>query len=177
MISPAPTSRTRSGSRPPRKEPAAAQAIEKLRRWKGPAARTGTPAPGSSGARTSLAPRSAAVRSASAETSSPRRPTTRVEWSRSTASFSAAISSLGVAEPLGVVEADRGQHGDPGGEHVGGVEAAAEAGLDHPGLDPGRRQGDERGGGRDLELGHLLALRERAVDDLGGLRGPRDRGG
>ena len=64
-----------------------------MRRWKEPAARTGIPAPGSSGARTSLAPRSAAVRSARAETSSLRRPTTRTDWSRSTASFSAAIST------------------------------------------------------------------------------------
>ena len=44
-------------------------------------------------------------------------------------------------------------------------------------LDPGRGQGDEGGGGRDLELGHRLTLVQGAVDDLGRLGGPLDRGG
>ena len=83
---------------------------------------------------------------------------------------------LGLAEVLRVLEADRGQHGHPRGDHVGRVEAAAEPGLDHRDLDPRRGEGDERGRRVGLELGHRLALVEGPVDDLDRLRDPLGRG-
>ena len=57
-----------------------------------------------------------------------------------------------VAEHLGVLEADRRQHDDRRAEHVGGVEAAAEAGLDRRRLDAGLGQGHEGRHGEHLEL-------------------------
>ena len=60
---------------------------------------------------------------------------------------------LGVPEPLGVLEADRGQRRRPARDHVGRVEAAAEPGLDHRHLDPRRREGDEGGRGRRPRTG------------------------
>src|SRR6201996_1334384 len=89
---PAATAAPFSGSTAPRKASAAAVARAKLRRWKGPVAARSTPGPGSSGAITRVAARSAATRSARARTSGETRPRTRVEASLSTASFSAAIS-------------------------------------------------------------------------------------
>ena len=103
------------------------------------------PRPGSSGARTSRAPRSAAVRSASAATSAlTPGPAPGSSESRSTASFSAAISSLGLAQPLGVVEADRGQHRHPRGDRVGRVEPARRARPRSPRPRPGPRRGRRR---------------------------------
>ena len=58
----------------------------------------------------------------------------------------------GVAQDLGVLQADRGQHHDRRAENVGGVEAAAEAGFDGGRLDAGRAQGDEGGHRERLEL-------------------------
>jgi hypothetical protein len=69
-----------------------------------------------------------------------------------------------------VLEADVGEHRDRRREHVGGVMAAAEAGLDHRGLHPALGELGERRGGEQLELGHTLAARQRAVD-LGRRRG------
>jgi hypothetical protein len=47
------------------------------------------------------------------------------------------------------------QRGDPadrgGGDHVGRVEAAAEPGLDHAGVGRVAGEGEEGGGGGDLE--------------------------
>ena len=128
--------------------------------------------PGSGGARSARASRSAAVRRASAATSGSRRPVTSVVSSRSTASFSARDLELGLAEPLGVVEADRGQRGRPRGDHVGRVEAAAEPGLDHGDLDPGRGEGDERGRGRRLELGDRSPSLEPRLDGRGRVARP-----
>ena len=81
---------------------------------------------------------------------------------------------LGLTEPLGVVEADRGQGGHPRGDRVGRVEPPPQPGLDHPDADPGRGEGDEPGCGRDLELGHRFAA--AASDDLGRLGSALDRG-
>jgi hypothetical protein len=75
----------------PRKASAAARASAKFWRWKPPGARNGTPA--SVGARTSVAWRSAATRSATSAEAGSSGPTTSVPWSRTTASFSAAISA------------------------------------------------------------------------------------
>ena len=69
--------------------------------------------------------------------------------------------------------ADRGQHRDPRGDHVGRVEAAAETGLDHRPLDPRLGERDERGRGEELELGDRPLLAGRAVGDLGRLLGAR----
>ena len=57
-------------------------------------------------------------------------------------------------------------------EHVRRVVAPAEAGLDDRDLDARAGELDERGGGQQLELGHAVALAERAVDLRGG-RAPR----
>ena len=73
------------------------------------------------------------------------------------------------AEPVRVLEADVGEHDDRGVEHVGGVVAAAQARLDHRGLDLLAGELVERRGGQELELGH-------ALDRLGGLGGALHRG-
>ena len=73
------------------------------------------------------------------------------------------------AEPARVLEPDVGEHHDRRAEHVGGVVAAAEAGLDDRDLDALARELGERGGGQQLELRDAVALLERAVD-LGGRR-------
>ncbi len=89
----------------------------------------------------------------------------------------------GLPQLVGVVEADRGDHGDPGVDDVGGVPGAAHADLDHG--DVHRRVGEGRVGhaGEHLEEGHRdrLALVDHphvgldvAVDldePLGGDRG------
>ena len=79
---------------------------------------------------------------------------------------------LGLPQPLGVVESDRGQHRDPRGDRVGRVEPAPEPGLDRRDLDPSRSEGDEGRRRRRLELGHRVALVEAAVDALGGRARP-----
>ena len=135
------------------------------------------PAPGSSGARTSRAPRSAAVPLGQRRDL---RAHPAQHQGRVVAQHRQLLGGdlvLGLAQPLGVVEADRGQHRDPRGDRVGRVEPPPQPGLDRRGLDPGRGEGDEGGGGGDLELGHRLALLEAAVDDLGRLRDALDRGG
>ena len=155
----------------PRKASAAAIARAKLRRWNAPAAaQLAARRRGPRGRGPARAPRSAAVRSASARDRSGRPDPGPGSWRRAAPpSFSAAISGLGLPQPLGVVEPDRGQDGHLRGDRVGRVEPAAEARLDHRHLDPGGGEGDERGRGCDLELGHRLALLERPVDDLGRL--------
>ena len=105
---------------------------------------------------------------------------------------------LGLAQPLGVIEADRGQHGDPRRDRVGRVKPAPESRLDHPNLDPGSGQGEEAGRGCDLKLGDgltaglgkrcdsrfpesrplgliLLGLGETAIDDFCCFGHPCDR--
>ena len=62
-------------------------------------------------------------------------------------------------------------------DHVGGVVAPAEPGLDHRDLDLARGELGVRGGGQRLELRHAVVAVERAVDELGGARGALDRGG
>ena len=84
---------------------------------------------------------------------------------------------LGLPQPLGVVEADRGQHRHPRGDRVGRVQPPSQPGLDHGGVEVGGGEGDEGGRGGDLELGHGLALLEGAVDGLGGLGRAGDGGG
>jgi hypothetical protein len=83
-----------------------------------------------------------------------------------------------VAEPLGVVEADRREDGQLRRDHVRRVEAAAEAGLDHGDLDARLGEGDEGGGGEELELGdRALIVRGLAVGGDGRLLGPLERAG
>ena len=101
------------GSRPPAAEvtprPRPPPARAKLRRWKAPGARSRTSSPGSSGARISAAPRSAAVRSASA---SDLGADPADDQGRGVAQHGELLGGdleLGLAQPLGVVEPDRGQ--------------------------------------------------------------------
>ena len=56
------------------------------------------------------------------------------------------------SQPAGVLEPDAGQHLHLRGDHVGGVVAAAEAGLDHRHLDLASRQLGVGRGGQHLEL-------------------------
>ena len=79
-------------------------------------------------------------------------------WSRSTASFSAAISTSVsprysvCSRPTEVSTVTRE------GSTLVASRRPAEPGLDHPDLDPGGGEGDEGGRGVGLELGHRLAL-------------------
>ena len=63
----------------------------------------------------------------------------------------------GVAQVFGVVDADRGDRGDSGVDHVGRVPGAAETHLDHRDLDRGVGERRERHGGEHLELGQVHA--------------------
>jgi hypothetical protein len=81
-----------------------------------------------------------------------------------------------LAQPLGVIETDAGQHRDPRRDHVRGIEPSAESRLDHPDLDPRPGEGDESGCCRDLELRHLLPFFQRPVDRLR-RRGDASHGG
>ena len=100
---------------------------------------------------------------ASASTSGASGPITRVEWSRSTASFSAAISSsvsprysvCSRPTEVSTVTCD-------GSTLVASRRPPSPASITAD-VDAGRRQRDERGRGVGLELGHGLALVERAV--------------
>ena len=65
----------------------------------------------------------------------------------------------GRPEPARVLEADVREHDDARVEHVGGVPAPAEAGLDHGDLDLAARELVERRRGQQLELRHALAAR------------------
>ena len=91
-------------------------------------------------------------------------PSTSVAAGRTTASFSRAMSAIvgpsqRVCSRPTLVSTDDGRV-----EHVGGVVAPAEAGLDDRDLDPARGELGERRGGQQLELGDAVAARERAVD-------------
>ena len=94
----------------------------------------------------------APVWAASSRTSGSSGPVTSVAPRRTTASFSRAMSRHRRAEPARVLEPDVGEHHDRRAEHVGGVVAAAEAGLDDGDLDALARELGERGGGQQLEL-------------------------
>ncbi len=85
-------------------------------------------------------------------------PTTRVEWSLSDSELLGRDLLLRVAEEVGVLERDRGQHRDPRGDHVGRVEPTAESRLDDGDLHPRLGERLEGRGGRRLELGHPLAV-------------------
>ena len=65
----------------------------------------------------------------------------------------------GVTEHVRVLEPDVREQDDPRLEDVRRVEAAAEPGLDHRDVDLGIREGGERRGGHDLELGSTELLR------------------
>ena len=117
------------------------------------------------------------MRRASSSTSGESGPITSVECGLQDGKLLGRDLELGVAEELGVLEPDGGQHGHARGEDVGRVEAAAETGLDHAHLDAGGREGDERGRRVGLELGDRLALVERAVDGLDRLGDALDRRG
>jgi len=65
------------------------------------------------------------------------------------------------AQQFGVVERDVGErHGGVGLEDVGGIETAAEPGLDHGGLHARTAKRPECGGGEGLELGDGVAVRQ-----------------
>ena len=81
------------------------------------------------------------------------------------------------AQPARVLEADVREHLHLRRDHVRGVVAPAEAGLDHRDLHPGLGQLAVRGGRQRLELRHAVVGLQRAVDLLGRPRGARDRGG
>ena len=123
-------SATRSGSSSPRKASAAATARAKLRRWKAPGGAAARLRAGVLGRADERAPRSAAVRSASARTSGETRPRTRVVVVAEDGELLGGDLELGLPQPLGVVEADRGEDGDPRGDRVRRVEPATEPGLD-----------------------------------------------
>jgi hypothetical protein len=72
-------------------------------------------------------------------------------------------------EPARVLEAHRGQDLHLRGDHVRGVEAAPQAGLDHDDLDPAAGELVVRGRGQRLELGHVVVGLGGAVDQLGRL--------
>ena len=71
--------------------------------------------------------------------------------------FSPAISRDGVAEIVGVVDADRRDHGDGRVDDVGGVPAPAEADFDDGHVDRGVGERGERHRGDHLELAHRRA--------------------
>ena len=143
MRSPVATAATRSGSTAPRKASAAAVARAKLRRWKGPGAREPTSGAGILGGEDQLAPRSRATRSASSRTAGAHPAQDQGRLVVEHGELLGGDLQLGLAQPLGVIEADRGQHGDPRGDRVGRVEPAAEPRLDRRHFDPGRGEGDE----------------------------------
>ena len=63
-----------------------------------------------------------------------------------------------VAEVLGMVERDRGDHASPAGaRYVGGIEPAAQADLEQQRVGRMAREQQEGGGGRDLEHGDRRA--------------------
>ncbi len=74
-------------------------------------------------------------------------------------------------------EADAGEHLDLRRNHVGGVVAAAEAGLDHRHIDALACQLGVGGRGQQLELGHRIVAGAGAVDLLGGPQPAFDRVG
>ena len=78
---------------------------------------------------------------------------------------------LALAQPLGVVEANRGQHSDPRGDRVRRVEPPAQSGLDHRGIDPGCGESDKRRRRGELELGDRFAGLKAGVDRRRALRG------
>ena len=82
---------------------------------------------------------------------------------------------LGVAQPLGVVESDRGENGHLRLEDVRRVEAAAEAGLDHAHFNPGVPKRNEGGGRGRLELSHALALFKATLYARHGVRDRSNR--
>ena len=75
----------------------------------------------------------------------------------------------GLPQPLRVVVADGGEHRELRGDHVGGVEAAAQPGLDDGVLHAVRGEGDEGRRREQLELGHRPLVAGGAVRDLGRL--------
>ena len=88
-----------------------------------------------------------------------------------TSSFSRGDVGDRRPQPPGVLEPDAGQHLHAGGDHVGGVVAAAQPGLDHRDLDPTIGQLPVGGSGQRLELGHPVVGPQRAIDELGGVGG------
>ena len=88
---------------------------------------------------------------------------TSVPWSRTTASFSSAMSAIVGPEPARVLEPDAGEHLHLRRDHVGGVVAPAEPRLDHRHLHPARGQLVVGGGGQRLELGDAVVVLERAL--------------
>ena len=99
----------------------------KLRRWKGPARAQLAARRRGPRARGQVAPALGAAASASAATSGRERPRTSVVRVAQDGELLGRDLHLGLAQPLGVVEPDRGQHSDLRGDRVGRVEAAAEA--------------------------------------------------
>ena len=145
----------------PRRRP---RASAKLRRWKRARQRpTGTP--GSAGANTSRAPRSAAARASASTSGCERRRTPASPPVAHDGELLARDVGDRRPEPARVLEPDVGEHLHRAtAMHVGGVVAAAEAGLDHGDLDAAAGQLGERGGGERLELRHAVVGLERAVD-------------
>ena len=80
-------------------------------------------------------------------------------------------------EPARVLEADRGEHLDLRGDHVGRVVAPAEPGLDHRHLHAAPRELVVRGGRESLELGHAVVLGGGPVHERRRMRHARDSGG
>ena len=76
------------------------------------------------------------------------------------------VGDLGdrVAEQMGVVDVDRGDHGDVGVGDVGRVPGAAESDLDHRHVDRGVGERRVRHRGDDLEEGHRDAVDLLLVD-------------
>ncbi len=164
------TSATSAASSSPRKASAAARARAKFRRWKRPGARSSISSPGILGGNDQLRPplRRRCLRQGRHLGTDPTQDQSRVVAQNR--QLLGRDLKLGLAQPVGVVEPDRGQDRDPRGDRVGRVQPPAQPGLDDRGLDPGGGEGDEGGGRRNLELGHRLALLQAAVDRLGRLR-------
>ena len=102
-------------------------------------------------------------------TSGETRPRTRVDCVAQDGQLLGGDLELGLPQPLGVVEADRGEDGDPRGDRVGRVEPAAEPGLDRRRLHPGARPGRRRWPRSPPRTGSPPRPRSRrAVDALGG---------
>ena len=165
----------RSSSGRPRNASAAAAASAKLPRWKPPAR-----AQRQLGAARA---RDAAARGARGHALGDRadlgasRPTTSVAVVVHHGELLARDVLERRAQPARVLEAHRGQHLHLRGDHVRGVEAAAEAGLDHGDLHPAPRQLVVRRRGEGLELRHVVVGLRGAVHELRRLRRARDRRG
>ena len=133
------------------------------------------PTPGSAGASTSRAPRASAAARASSSAlggevaahQRARRPHDGELLARDVAQRR--------AEPARVLEPDVGEHLHARVDDVGGVVAAAEAGLDDGGVDAAAGQLGVGGGGQRLELRDAVVVLERPVDLGRGRRPPAAR--